>query len=168
MDSASVPPLLGPAQVALIGRRVSIIVGSRDAALRPHVMRAVGARLGDDLRTVEVLMPEDSGHDVLADIRASRQVAVVFSEPHSHQTVQVKGVDATVRPAGPEDHALAQRYHAGFAEEIGMLGFEGEVARTILHHGGALAVVRFTVAAAFEQTPGSSAGQALAPGGGLA
>ena len=168
MHSDTAPPLLGPAQVALIGRHVSIIVGTADAALRPHVMRAVGCRLAEDLRSVEVLMPVDSGREVLDDIRVSGRVAVVFSEPHSHQTVQVKGVDAVVLPAGDEDLELARRYHRGFAVEIGQLGFADEVASTILHHGGALAIIRFTISAAFEQTPGASAGQALAPGGALA
>lgn len=168
MHSDSALPLLGPAQVALIGRRVSIIVGSRDAAQRPHVMRAVGARLAADLRSVEVLMPQDSGAQVLDDVRANGQVAVVFSEPHSHLTVQLKGRDAVVRPAVESDRALAQDYHRGFAAEIAQLGFEDEVARTILHHGGELAVIRFTIEAAFEQTPGAAAGQPLAAGGALA
>jgi hypothetical protein len=47
---------IGPEQAELIGGRVSIIVSSRDAALRPHLMRAVGCTLSDDRRQVTVLL----------------------------------------------------------------------------------------------------------------
>ena len=64
-------------------------------------------------------------------------------------------------PSGPEDKALAERYLQGFIEEIGQLGHSADVAHTILGHDGALTSVHFTVAAAFEQTPGPAAGQPL-------
>jgi hypothetical protein len=156
------PSPIGPEQAELIARRVSIIVGSRDAALRPHVMRAVGCRLSDDRRRVTLLMPARSSQAVLADLRANGQIAVVFSEPTTHRTLQVKGEDAVVTPCGPDDAALAERTLQGFADEIGQLGFTAEVAQTILAHGHDLLAVHFSVAAAFEQTPGPAAGEPLA------
>jgi hypothetical protein len=152
---------IGSAQVELITGRVSIIVASRDARLRPHVMRAVGCRLSEDWCRVTVLLPEGGAREVLDDLRHNQQIAVVFSRPSSNQTVQLKGTDATVTPSGPEDKALAERYLEGFIEEIGPLGHSADVAHTILGHDGALNSVHFTVAAAFEQTPGPAAGQPL-------
>ena len=152
---------IGPAQAELITGRVSIIVASRDARLRPHLMRAVGCRLSDDWRRVTVLLPEAGALEVLDDLRDNHRIAVVFSRPSSNLTVQLKGDDAAVAAGGPEDEALAERYLQGFIEEIGQLGHGADVAHTILGHDGALASVHFTVAAAFEQTPGPAAGQPL-------
>jgi hypothetical protein len=160
MPTTPSPPI-GSAQVELITGRVSIIVASRDARLRPHVMRAVGCRLSPDWRRLTVLLPEDGGREVLQDLRDNQQIAVVFSRPSSNRTVQLKGHDATVTPGGAEDRALAERYLQGFIEEIGPLGHSADVAHTILGHDGALTAVHFTVAAAFEQTPGPTAGQPL-------
>lgn len=159
--NAPPPSPIGPEQAALMARHVSVIVGSRDASQRPHLMRAVGCRLSADRRRVTVLMPQESGQAVLDDLRDNGQIAVVFSEPSSNRTLQLKGGDATVAPCGPGDTALAGAYLQGFVDEIGQLGFAAEVAHTMLRHGDALMAVHFTVAAAFEQTPGPSAGEPL-------
>ena len=163
MDT-TLPPLIGPEPAALLARRVSIIVGSRDAALRPHVMRAVGCRVADDRRRLTVFLPRASSRWVLDDIAANGQIAVVFSEPTTHRTVQFKGVDATVAPLAPGDEAIVARYLANFTDEIAEIGFSADVAQSILGHApGDLAAVDFTPLAGFEQTPGPTAGQALAP-----
>ncbi|WP_119293031.1 pyridoxamine 5'-phosphate oxidase family protein [Azohydromonas sediminis] len=161
--SARPPTPIGPAQAALMAGPVSIIVGSRDAALRPHLMRAVGCRLDEDRRRVTVLMSAAGSGEVLADLRANGMVAVVFSEPSSHRTLQVKGRDATVGPCGADDAAHAERHLRGFVDEIGHIGFAAVVAHTLLAHQGDLVAVRFTVDEAFEQTPGPSAGEPLPP-----
>ncbi|MBX3603096.1 MAG: pyridoxamine 5'-phosphate oxidase family protein [Rubrivivax sp.] len=156
------PTPIGPEQAALVARRVSVIVGSRDAALRPHVMRAVGCRLSADRRRVTVLLTHAGSAQVLADLAANGRIAVVFSEPSSHRTLQVKGVDAAIAPAGAEDAALVRRYQQEFADEIGQLGFAAEVAQTMLRHDDDLVAVSFTPCEAFDQTPGPQAGQPLA------
>jgi hypothetical protein len=161
--SAVPPSPIGPEQLALLARRVSIIVGTGDATLRPHVMRAVGARLSGDRRRVTVLLPQAGSGDVLADLRANGRIAVVFSEPSSHRTLQVKGGDAVVAACGPDDRELAARTLEGFVDEIGQLGLAAEVAHTMLGHDDDLVAVHFTIAEAFEQTPGPAAGERLPP-----
>lgn len=160
----SVPlvPCLGPEQLALIRRRVSIIVASRDAGQRPHLMRAMGCRLSDDLREVTVFLSASSSRQVLADLRANGLIAVVFSEPSSNLSLQLKGDDAAIRPVEPGDHALVQAYVRQFAVEIGQLGFPEHVAHTLFAHApDELVAVHFTPRHAFEQTPGPNAGEAL-------
>lgn len=161
MKAAPLSPI-GPEQAALITHQVSIIVGSRDARYRPHLMRAVGCRLSDDRRRITLLMPQGSSREVLNDLRENGQIAVVFSEPSSNRTLQLKGGDAVVASCEPGDAALAERYLAGFVDEIGQLGFAAEVAHTLLGHDADLVAVQFTVTAAFDQTPGPSAGEPLA------
>jgi len=163
MKHAPPPPLIGPEHAALIRRRVSIIVGSRDERNRPHVMRAVGCRLAEDLRRITVFMPPSSSAHVIADLRANGLIAVVFSEPSSNRTVQFKGMDAVVEPIAPGDELAVDRYLGNFIDEIAQLGFPADVAQTILRRGEGddLVAVHFTPSAGFEQTPGPTAGQAL-------
>lgn len=166
MDAASAPPSpapLGPEQRALLARRVSIIVGTRDAALRPHVMRAVGFRLAADGRWLAVLLPRSRSRDVIGDARANGRVAVVFSEPTTHRTLQVKGRDAVVLPCDAADRDLAARTLEGFVDELGRIGLTAEVAQTMLRHDDDLVALQFTIAEVFEQTPGPAAGERLAP-----
>jgi hypothetical protein len=165
--STSLPVLIGAEQAALIGRRVSIIVASRDAEQRPHLMRAMGCRLSADLRTVTLFLSGASSRQVLDDLRANALIAVVFSEPSTNRTAQLKGSDASIVPTAPRDEALVQTYIRRHAEEIAGLGFAETLSRAIFkHEPGDLVAVRFTPTAAFEQTPGPKAGEALrAPAG---
>jgi hypothetical protein len=142
---------------------VSILVGSRDARHRPHLMRAIGCRVDADRRRVTVLMPRGRSGSVLADLAENRQVAVVFSEPATNRTLQLKGSDATLTDAVPDDESLAQRYLADFSGHIVQLGMPAEVAQSILGDDGGLVAVQFGIDAAFEQTPGPSAGRRLQP-----
>lgn len=160
--SAATPSPIGPEQAALIARRVSITVASRDAALRPHLMRAVGCRLSADLSRVTLLLPRAGSLQLVEDVRENRHLAVVFSEPSTNRTLQLKGTDAIVATCGPDDVELARRHVENFAAEIGRLGFAAEVAQTSLGHDDELVAVHFTVGTAFEQTPGPSAGEPLA------
>jgi hypothetical protein len=161
---ASPPSPLGAEQLALMARPVSIIVGTRDAAHRPHVMRAAGSRLSADRRRLTILLPRSGSGEVLADLRGNGRIAVVFSEPSSHHTLQLKGDDAIVTACAPEDAALAARYLEGFVDEIGRLGFAADVAHTIVGHDAELVAVHFTIADAFDQTPGPAAGERLPAG----
>ena len=155
------PALIGPEQVALMTGQVSIIVASRDARLQPHLMRAAGCRVAPDRRRVTLLMPETSSAPVLDDLRASGRIAVVFTQPTTNRTLQLKGDDAVVGACGPDDDALAAQYLRGFVDEVGQLGFPALVAHTIVGQGEPRVAVHFSIAEAYDQTPGPGAGHAL-------
>jgi hypothetical protein len=160
--SPTTPSPIGPEQAALMTGQVSIIVGSRDARLRPHLMRAVGCRLSPDRHRVTLLMPLGGSRELLDDLRDNGRIAVVFTEPSSNRTLQLKGEDARVTACDADDAALAERYLRGFVDEIAQLGFSAQVAHTLVGHDEQRVAVHFTVAAAFEQTPGPAAGEPLA------
>ena len=155
-------PLIGPDQAVWLQRPLSFIVGGRDARHRPHLMRAVAGWLSEDRRRFSLLMPERHGGTLLADLRANACIAVVCSEPSSHRTLQLKGRGAQLLPADAEDEARAARYLTGFAAEIGQIGFPARVAEALLAPGGPVWRIEFEIEAAFEQTPGPSAGEPLA------
>ncbi len=156
------PPLIGPDQAVWLQRPLSFIVGGRDARHRPHLMRAVAGWLSEDRRRFSLLMPERHGGALLADLRANACIAVVCSEPSSHRTLQLKGRGAQLLPADADDEARALRYLAGFAAEIGQIGFPARIAEALLAPGGPVWRIEFEIEAAFEQTPGPSAGEPLA------
>lgn len=159
------PLLIGPEQAALIARPVSANLATRDAALRPHLTRVLGFRLSPDGRGVTVFVPAPASTDVLADLRANGRVAVVFSEPATNRTVQLKGGDARVAPLQPQDLEHLRAYRDGFAEAIGALGFPRAVAQTVLGVPPEdIVAVHFTPQQGFDQTPGPRAGRALDDG----
>jgi hypothetical protein len=108
-----------------------------------------------------VLLPCGAGAQVIADLRANGRIAVVASQPTTNRTLQIKGGDATLQPCSAEDEALADAHLEGFIDEIGRLGFTAEVARTVHRHDSGIVAVAFTVAEAYEQTPGPQAGAPL-------
>ena len=156
---------LGPEQAALLERRVSIVVASRDAQRRPHLVRALGCRLWADGCRMTLLLPLRAAAQVLDELRANGGIAAVFSEPTTNRSLQLKGDDAQVLPASAEDEALAAEHLERFVAEIGELGFPASVAQTILCADGGIAAVHFTVREAYEQTPGPRAGVRLGEGG---
>jgi hypothetical protein len=98
-------------------------------------------------------------------LRANGLIAVVFSVPSTHRTLQLKGDDALVLPCNSEGEAVAERHLRRFIDELAAIGFRADIAQTMLAREGGLASVRFTVREAFEQTPGPQAGAPLHAGG---
>ncbi|MBO9514468.1 MAG: hypothetical protein J7549_10145 [Variovorax sp.] len=160
-DTAS-RPLLSPEHIALIDKGVSAIVASRNAALRTSLMRSVGTRVSADGSRITVFLSRSQAAQVLQDVAATGQVAVVFSQPLSHRTVQVKARHAELRAADEGDLPVLRRYLASMEEEVGAVGYDVPFVRAMLGFRlDDLVAVSFTPAEAFDQTPGPKAGSAL-------
>ena len=160
---AAPAPLLDEALAAFVQTGVSINAASRGAGNVPAVARANGCRVAADRRTVAIIVPASKSAALLEAVRASGAIAVVFSEPSTHRTYQLKGTDATVVPATDADHAAAVRWVDAFAAVLAPLGYPENVFRAMLAADPAdLVAVRFTPTAAFDQTPGPRAGAPLA------
>lgn len=148
--------------VAMMARGVSVIVGSRDAQLRPSVMRAVGSQVEAGGQDITVYLNRPQSRQLLQDIAATGHIAVVFSEPSTHRTVQLKATRAAVRQAGAQDEPVLAAYLQSMEHEIRQVGFEPRVTRAFLAHRlEDVVAVRFTPEQAFDQTPGPRAGAPL-------
>lgn len=155
-------PLLSPEHVAMIDKGVSAIVASRNAALRPSLMRAVGAAITPDGTQVTVYVARSQSHQLLQDVAATGHVAVVFSEPLSHRTVQVKARAADLRPARADDAPVLRRYLLSMEHEIGCVGYGPRFVRAMLAcEIEDVVAISFRPTEAFDQTPGPKAGSAL-------
>lgn len=157
-------PLIDPEHAAFMSGAVSIGVGSCDADLLPDLTRAFGCRVSIDRRRVTVFVSAEQSRDVLADLRANGAVAVVFTQPATHRTVQFKGTDAAVEPLADGDLARIERYREAFVAHLVALGYSALAIRTMVdcppHE---LTAIAFTPSAAFSQTPGPQAGTPLHP-----
>jgi hypothetical protein len=148
--------------VAMMARGVSVNVASRDAQLRPSLMRAVGSQVSDGGRTITVYLARRQSRQLLLDIAASGHVAAVFSEPASHRTVQVKATRAVLRNADPSDEPVLARYLASMERELQRVYIPPELTRALLSHRlDDLVAVSFEPEQAFDQTPGPKAGAKL-------
>jgi len=162
MTAAPPGTLLTPEFIAMVNRGVSTVVASRDAALRPSLMRAMGSSISVDGTRVTVYVARSQGRQLLLDVASTGQIAVVFSEPTTHRTVQVKAGAVDIRNADVGDTALLRRYLLAMEREISSIGYDTSVVDAMLAcRLEDLVAISFTPAAAFDQTPGPRAGSPL-------
>lgn len=158
-------PLFDEEHAAFMQGGVSITAAARDDALRTTLARARGCRVAPDRRRVVILMSPSQCAALLSNLRAHGAIAVVFSRPSTHRTLQLKGDDAVVEPVRPDDLAIALRHHEALALDLANIGFGEAFAATLERcELDDLVAVAFTPRAAFSQTPGPRAGNPLKAG----
>ncbi|MEO8656782.1 MAG: hypothetical protein ABI409_21850, partial [Ramlibacter sp.] len=108
MATALVPADL----LTMMMRGVSVNVASRDLAMRPSLMRAVGSSVAADGRSITVYLSRRQSRQLVQDVSATGCIAAVFSEPATHRTVQVKATRAVLRNAEPADEPVLAAYLA--------------------------------------------------------
>ncbi|MDB4971826.1 MAG: hypothetical protein JWN48_167 [Myxococcaceae bacterium] len=146
-----------PAEVlAAIGEGVSLLVGTCDASLTPHCLRATGLRVHEDGNHVTVYLPEVTSRNTVTDVTANPRVAVLLSQPLTHRSFQLKGVVTKLGPAPEEALPLVEEYLSGFARVLETVGMPYEVV-TMISHWPSIAL-EVQVEEVFLQTPGPGAG----------
>jgi hypothetical protein len=160
--SAAASPLKEE-QVRFVQGGVAITAASGDAHGHPSLSKAVGCSVTADGRRITVLLRRSQAGALLDDIRRSGAIAVVFSQPSTHHTLQIKATDAVAHEPETVDAGALARYVEAFHREIAPLGYTPEWTRAVLGHTPAdLVAVSFTPQALFSQTPGPRAGERLA------
>lgn len=138
---------------------VMVIVGSRDAAHRAEIGRAVGVRAAAGESAFEIVISTWQWPDTVANLAAEGAAAVTFSRPGDYATYQLKGM-AEVRPADDADRRLAARYIRDVTATLAELGLHPDVIAPWLCDRD-LVTARVRLVAAFLQTPGAQAGAPL-------
>jgi hypothetical protein len=157
------PPILDPDNAAFLQSGLSISVASRDAGHRASVAKAVACRVSADRRRITVFVPAAPAARVVADIRACGAIAVCFSEPKTHRTLQLKGTDAREAPVAAEDEALIVAQAEGVVAQLDELGYPATLGRAVFPPTAqGVVAITFTPTAGFAQTPGPQAGKRLA------
>jgi len=161
-DQGQDPPLDAD-HAAFIQGGVSVIVATRNAEQVADVVRGCGCRVSRDRRRVTVLVEPSRAGTLLDDIAANGMIAVVFSQPSTHRTIQLKGSDARVVKVTAADRAIAARHLRDWREDLCRIGYTPEFANAVRGAAPRLAAIAFTPSAAFQQTPGPGAGQPIVP-----
>src|SRR5262245_61782830 len=94
-----------------IASPVMIIVGTRDAANRPSIGRAGGARIAE-AEGIDVVLSSWQWPDTISNLKANGQAAITFARPSEYVSYQLKGT-ARLRAAEQPDLDLSRRYQAG-------------------------------------------------------
>lgn len=158
------PSLLDAAQAEFLGGPVAINAASHDADRMPSITRCFGCKVSSDRREVVVFLSEPRSRAILRDLAAGAPIAVVFSRPKTHATLQLKGTRARIQPLAPGDREIMLASGAAFSAEIMALGYAEAFSRALMAPAADPAVgVAFTPDAVFEQTPGPKAGMRLEP-----
>lgn len=146
---------------------VSINTSSSGAEGIPSQCRAFGCRVEGEGHRITVFLAAFQAVDLLRDVAGGRAIAVVFSDPATHRTLQVKGRDAQAEPLVEGDAARVSAYRTDFVQRLRPLGFTEPMIRALLDCPEAdLVAVGFTPDSAFNQTPGLQAGAPLVGGAG--
>jgi len=156
--------VLDAASADFITHHVSILVASCNHARVPSITRAFGCRVSPDRRAGTLFLSVPRSTAVLRDLRDGGAIAVVFSRPSTHETLQLKSVRATIEKVKPADRAHMRTYGDSLAEDIREIGWvEPFVSALVAVLDEEAVSVTFSPTAAFNQTPGPAAGRRLEP-----
>ncbi|MBK0400966.1 hypothetical protein H0I76_17340 [Limibaculum sp. M0105] len=142
---------------------ISVVLASCDGGGRPVVARGLACRIDADGR-VRVMLREEPNLPFLKAIAAGASVAATFTKPHSHRSIQLKGTHAEIFRPAPLDGPAAFMQTSAFRDELVSVGHSEAFSAGYTHfEPHELAAIEFLPESAFVQTPGPSAGSALAP-----
>jgi hypothetical protein len=159
---AESPVAIDDALKAFLESGVSVVVGTRDEALVPEIVRAWGPHVNRDRQTIRLCVPEATSVRTRTNLVGNGRIAVAFSLPSTYETVQLKGRHLRTTKPSADDLLRLDRHRESFAalnESIGVprAGVEtfwrGELAGS-----PQFVTIHFAVHAIFNQTPGPAAG----------
>ncbi len=161
--TANIPRSILDADTAeFLQRRASIVAASRDAKNRPSSARAYGCRVAAENQSLTIFVLRAQATRLLSDIKACGRVAVVFSRPTTHRTLQFKGEDARVGSLEAGDAQIITEWVGSFVVELSSLGFMAPfVHAAFAIQPDEMDAITFTPTEGFAQTPGPGAGARL-------
>jgi len=148
--------------VAFLHSGVGTMVGISDADLVPALTRGFALRVTADGESLEVFIGRAQSAPVLARLWPGGLLAVTLASPVDYRAMQIKGTVLQWQAAEATDDVWVNRYWELFEKAVGRVGITpAQCARLRCRD-----LVRITVAPRdlFRQTPGPSAGNALAGG----
>lgn len=135
---------------------ISVLVGTCDANRRPDATRSVGVLVHPKRERVTLFLSEHTSKRAVANLAQNGAVAVGFSRPYDHLSIQLKGKVVEVRPATEAERVFPERYLAGFSDQLHMTGFPRSLPKRIVVWPAV--AVTFDLHDIFLQTPGPNAG----------
>jgi hypothetical protein len=141
---------------------ISVLVGTRDARLRPDCVRAAGilAHPSDTpTGTLTVFLPAATAERALANLADNGRIAVTITRAIDHRSLQIKGGAVEIRPSSDAERLAIERYLELLSVDWGFVGVPRKATKSMNHWPSF--TVRLTAETFFEQTPGPDAGTRL-------
>ena len=146
---------------AFIESGVSIVMGVAGPAGQARTGRALAARVVGD-GTIRIVYVEDGNTAITSSARSGGPIAVTFSAPLSHRTVQIKRYSSRTEELQWEDEDCVRQQTEAFAQILAAIGEPPRFVQAFCDYSTSpLSVLSFPAQEAFEQTPGPGAGRAL-------
>lgn len=145
--------------VELLSSGVVTSVATRDAALAPELVPAVGSRVARDRRTLTVFVPRALAGATLANIANNGHLAVTATRPSDHKSMQFKGTARGVHDAADTDRPLLEMLRGAMIEQLATFGMPRTITRRLTFWPSV--AIEIDVNDVFVQTPGPGAGMPL-------
>jgi hypothetical protein len=136
---------------------VSLLVGSRDAELRPASARGFGVEVEAASGIATVFLAAAGAERTLSNLRDNGQLALTFSRPIDHRSLQVKGRVLSITETTERQQGLQDRYFSLFCAGLSWSGLRESLLRRIRYAPSY--AVSFRIESMFDQTPGPGAGR---------
>lgn len=145
--------------VELLETGVSVVVGTRDAALMPECTRAWGIRVGQDRVSVTIYLTESISRQTLKNLNDNGLIAISCTRPTDHVACQLKGRVRRIRKAAKHDTERSRAWHREFVQELVAIGVPPSLGEAWITEPAMAVEVNITDV--FHQTPGPGTGEKL-------
>ncbi len=147
--------------VAFIESGVSIIVGVVGADGRARAGRALSVRVSA-IGAIRLVYAVEGNAALMSTAQSGGPIAVTFSAPMSHRTIQLKAPTTKAEQLEPDDRVSLMRQTDAFAAVLGAIGYPPSFVTSFRDRRSLdVCALSFIPNAAFEQTPGPGAGREL-------
>ena len=130
------------------------------SALVPDIAVVAASFIDPVTNRIRIAVDAVQSETLLALLSATQKVAVVFSDPISLKTFQLKGHDVKVGPTSAHDLPEIEHQIALKNERLAQIDF-GEPYGSTYHHCDLqkMVFIHFTITEWYDQTPGPNAGK---------
>ena len=141
----------------------SVVIASCDTDGHPVVGRGLAVRM-DGTGQVRVMLRQSSNTALFQAVRDGGGLAVTFTRPSTHRSIQLKAACAHIGARTAADEEVARAQTASLVADLVVCGYDEALCRTYCaFEPQDLAALEFVAGRVFEQTPGPGAGCALRP-----
>lgn len=138
----------------LIDRSSIMHLGTCSPEGIPLSTRVVGGYVVAPDRQIAVYIPQKNADRILRHLEQNPKLALLFIDPHTYQSLQVKGLLENISESTERDYRLQDLYFLRMRRHSLPEGFYN------IHRKPAL-TLRMTITDVYDQTPGPNAGKLM-------
>ncbi|MEO3865881.1 hypothetical protein [Rheinheimera fenheensis] len=147
---------------AFLSSHVSLHLSCVTSSLRTSIVRCVGARVDNVKQKISLLIPGSQAREIIEHIGRKTAVAVVFTDPETYRSIQIKSNNATIETSVASDVQLHQDYIKKFTERLRVYNIPPSYVHTLCYCQSAdLQVITLSPQQLYDQSPGRLAGTLL-------